>query len=487
MPNGKESQRRRRAVAFVEPPGGWIDRELEECTFVDERLAKRFRTLLEQLSDGTGESIPMACQDWANTKAAYRFLSNARVNEGDILAGHFQATRDRFAATEGNVLVLQDTSEFSYQRENPELIGFTRRVKTVRKQGKGVYGDAQVSTVCGILMHSSLAVTTEGLPLGLAAIKFWTRKKFVGRHALNKPNPTRVPIEAKESIRWLENLRQSSALFGEPDRCIHVGDRESDIYELFCTAQELGTHFVVRACVDRLAGDGEHTITDEMDDVSIKGLHQIELRDKRGNTREAVLELKCKRIKVLPPIGKHMRYPPLMLTVIHAQERDAPEGSEAIDWKLITDLPVRSRAEAIEKLNWYALRWKIEEFHKIMKSGCKAEESKLRTAERLVNLIAAFCIMSWRIFWMTMLNRSTEEISPKFALTPLEIDLLDRLVEDKTTTIPRQKRLSHYLIKIAQLGGYLARAHDPPPGNVVMWRGLARLTDIELGFALASQ
>jgi hypothetical protein len=486
MPNGKESQRRRGAVAFAEPLDSWIDRELEECTFVDERLGKRFRTLLEQLSDGTGETIPMACQDWANTKAAYRFFSNARVNEGDILAGHFQATRDRFAATEGNVLVLQDTSEFSYQRENPELIGFTRKVRTVRKQGKGVYGDAQISTVCGILMHSSLAITTEGLPLGLAAIKFWTRKKFVGRHALNKPNPTRVPIEAKESIRWLENLRQSSALFGEPDRCVHIGDRESDIYELFCTARELGTHFVVRACVDRLAGDGEHTIADEMDEAPIKGLHNIELRDKRGNIREAVLELKCKRIKVLPPIGKHKRYSPLILTVIHAQERDTPEGSEAIDWKLITDLPVRSRAEAIEKLDWYALRWKIEEFHKIMKSGCKAEESKLRTAERLVNLIATFCIMSWRIFWMTMLNRSTEEISPKFALTPLEIDLLDRLVKDKITT-PRHKSLSHYLTKIAQLGGYMARAHDPPPGNVVMWRGLARLTDIELGFALASQ
>jgi hypothetical protein len=128
----------------------------------------------------------------------------------------------------------------------------------------------------------------------------------------------------------------------------------------------------------------------------------------------------------------------------------------------------------------------IPDFHKIMKSGCKAEESKLRTAERLVSLIATFCIMSWRIFWMTMLNRSTEQISPKFALTPLEIDLLDRLVKDKATTL-RHKSLSHYLTKIAQLGGYLARAHDPPPGNVVMWRGLARLTDIELGFALASR
>jgi hypothetical protein len=466
---------------------GWIDRELSGCRFKDGRLEKRFRKLLEQLSQGTGESIPMVCQDWANTKAAYRFFANERVSEIDILAGHFQATRDRFAATDGTVLVLQDTSEFSYQREKPELIGFTRKVKTVRKQGTGVYGDAQVSTVCGLLMHSSLAITTEGLPLGLAAIKFWTRKKFVGRHALNKPNPTRVPIEAKESIRWLENLRDSNTLFGDPERCVHIGDRESDIYELFCTAAELGTHFVVRACVDRLAGDGQHTIADEMHEIEIKGLHRVKLRDKRGNMREAVLELKCKRIKVLPPVYKQRRYPPLMLTVIHAVEREAPEGSEAVDWTLMTDLPVRSRAEIIEKLDWYALRWKIEVFHKIMKSGCKAEESKLRTAERLVNLIATFCIMSWRIFWMTMLNRCADSMAPSFALIPLEIDLLDRMIKDKGEVASRRKTLSHYLTKIAKLGGYLARASDPPPGNTVMWRGLSRLTDIELGFALASQ
>ena len=189
----------------------------------------------------------------------------------------------------------------------------------------------------------------------------------------------------------------------------------------------------------------------------------------------------------MPPIGKQKRYPPLTLTVLHAQERDAPKGCEAIDWKLITDLPVRSRVEAIEKLDWYALRWKIEVFHKIMKSGCKAEDSKLRTAERLVNLVATFCIMSWRIFWMTMLNRSTTGAAPKFALTPLEIELLDRLVKDKKSQTSERTTLSHYLIKVAQLGGYLARANDPPPGNMVMWRGLARLTNIGMGFALASK
>ena len=101
----------------------WIDNELSGCKFADVRLDKRFRALVERLSEGVGETIPMACQDWANTKAAYRFLSNPRVGEEDILAGHFQSTRDRFRSTRGMILVLHDTTEFSFRREQPELIG----------------------------------------------------------------------------------------------------------------------------------------------------------------------------------------------------------------------------------------------------------------------------------------------------------------------------------------------------------------------------
>ena len=117
--------------------------------------------------------------------------------------------------------------------------------------------------------------------------------------------------------------------------------------------------------------------------------------------------------------------------MIHAQERGTPKNRKKIKWKLISDLPVASRADAIEKLEWYALRWKIEVFHKILKSGCKAEESKLRTAQRLTNLIAIFCILSWRVFWMTMLNRSAPDALPTLALTATEIAVLDRLVNDK--------------------------------------------------------
>jgi hypothetical protein len=454
----------------------WFDSEIAGCSLTDERLKTRLGKLLAQLGGAMGQSIPLVCQDWANTKAAYRFFSNERVNEADILAGHFQSTRDRVAASDGPVFVLHDTTEFTYKRENPKAVGITKRVFVGRDQA----GRPKSQTVCGILMHSSLAVTSDGLPLGLTAAKFWTRKKFKGTNALKKKvNPTRVPIDKKESVRWLENVQQSTELLGDPGRCVHIGDRESDIYELFCLSHEMGTHFLIRTCVDRLAGDGGHTIADEMEEVAVKGLHRIEVRDDRGEPDQAVLEIKYRKIRVLPPIGKQKKYPALTLTVIHAEERGTPKHREKIHWKLITDLLVQSRTAAIEKLQWYTKRWEIEVFHKILKSGCRAEESRLTTAQRLTNLIAVFCILSWRVFWMTMLNRSMPDAPPTLALTEVEIALLDQLVKDRNSH--RRKTLGHYLIKIARLGGYLARANDPPPGNMVMWRGLSRLTDIALG------
>jgi len=459
----------------------WIDQELAACKFSDPRLSKRFRTLLERLSEAIGESIPMACQDWSSTKAAYRFFSNERFTEEEILAGHIGATRDRFQASEGMNLVLHDTTEFSFQREKGGL-GLTR--KSFKKGTKGL---PEIYTKQGILMHSSLVVTTGGVPLGISAIKFWTRKKFKGANKLKrKINPARVPIGKKESIRWIENLKRSTTLLGEPGRCVHVGDRENDIYEFFCMAKEIGTHFIIRACNDRLAEDGSVRLFREMAKGPIKGLRRIEVRNKKGELSDAVLEIRYRRIQLRPPIGKHKEYPPLTLTVVFAQERGAPKGREKIDWKLITDLPVDSRNRAIEKLEWYALRWKIETFHKILKSGCKTEESKLRTANRLTRLIGVFCILSWRIFWLTMMARDAPEASPKLAFTTTEIQILDYIVKDK----PKKKwkrSMSKYLTKLARLGGYLARANDPPPGNKVIWRGLTRLTDIELGVMIGAK
>ena len=231
-----------------------------------------------------------------------------------------------------------------------------------------------------------------------------------------------------------------------------------------------------------LAGDGRHTISAAMRRVKVKAIHEIEVRDAKGTVSQATVKVKYQRLRVYPPVGKQKEYPPLMLTVIYAQEASTPRGREKIDWKLITNLPVRSRKDALEKLAWYAMRWRIETFHKILKSGCRAEASKLRTAQRIVNLIAVFCVLSWRIFWMTMMNRVAPAASPLVALTDVETQLLDTLLPERPKR--RKATLSTYLIKIARLGGYLARANDSPPGNMVMWRGLSRLTDIELGFLM---
>ena len=312
--------------------GRWFDEELSGCRLGDGRLDSRLRQLVERLAIGFGETIPLACQDSANTKAACRFFSNDRVSEEDILRGHFDATRRRFAASDGPILILHDTTEFSWRRRRPEAVGFTTKVSS----GKDKSGRDRMHTVCGFLMHSSLAATTDGSPLGVAAAKFWTRKKFKGTNALRKKiNPTRIPIEGKESMRWLDNLRQSTGLLGDPARCVHICDREGDIWELFCLARELDTHFLVRRCSDRLAGDGSRRVALIMAEEKVRGLHRVAVRDDKGKLGSTQVEISYRRITIRPPIAKQRRYPALMLTVLHAREPEEPVGRPRIDWMLI--------------------------------------------------------------------------------------------------------------------------------------------------------
>lgn len=227
-----------------------------------------------------------------------------------------------------------------------------------------------------------------------------------------------------------------------------MGDRESDIYELFCVAEEQHTNFLFRTCVDRVAGDGEMLVSEILARTPVKGCHCLTVEDKQGNTREAVLEVKFKSLIVHPPEYKKKFYPELKLTVLEARERKKPKKGEQIVWKLITNLPVFSLRSAIEKLEWYAMRWKIETFHKILK-------------------------------------REAPEGQPSLAFTKTEIRILRQRNKAKTSQLLNQKySVDSLILQVAKLGGYLARANDPPPGNLVIWRGLARLSDIQLGFEM---
>ena len=181
-----------RAAGFA---ATWVDREIAGCEFRDARLGKRFRTLLERIGSDIGQSIPFVCQDWANTKAAYRFLANHRVSEADILSGHFQSTRERLAAANDLVLVLHDTTEFTYQRDRPELIGLT---KCITNSKRDLAGNPRMYTACGILMHSSLAITTAGLPLGLCAVKFWNSRQVQGNRGAQKKDQSNAGPHREE-------------------------------------------------------------------------------------------------------------------------------------------------------------------------------------------------------------------------------------------------------------------------------------------------
>lgn len=458
----------------------WVGTETARCDLGDVRLNRRLEAMLAALIDRPGKSLPTAFQDWSNTKAAYRFFSNENVSEDKILEGHFAATGLRFEATNGPILILQDTTEFTFKRSAPEKVGFTK-ISTGRKMKEGRF---QKHAVCGLLMHASMAITPDGLPLGLTAAKFWSRSKFKGTAALKrKINPTRVPIKEKESMRWLDNLRLSTELTGAPERCVHIGDRESDIYELYCLAEELGTGFLVRSCVDRLAEDGGTTIAKVMAEVQSSGTHEVRFRDAQGKDHCAVLSVKHATMTVRPPIGKQKKYQHQDLQIIHAEELNPPEGRTPVFWKLITNLPVTAHADAVHKLDWYALRWKIETFFRTLKTGCRIEELRLATADRLANCIALCCVVAWRVSWLTMLSREAPKASPDAVFTNTERSLLERATPDRKRNVLRD--LNFYIRAVARLGGYLDRTSDAPPGTTVIWRGLSRLADLAEGVRIA--
>jgi len=259
----------------------------------------------------------------------------------------------------------------------------------------------------------------------------------------------------------------STELPGAPERCVHVGDRESDIYELYCLAAELGTNFVVRSCVDRLAQDGTTTIAKVMAQVQTSGIHEVRFRDAQGKNHCAVLSIRHATLTVRPPIGKQRKYGNHDLQIIYAEEFDPPEGRAPIFWKLITNPPVATHADALHKLECYALRWKIETFFRTLKTGCRIEALRLATAQRLANCIVLCCVVAWRVSWLTMLSRETLQTSPAAVFAEAERRMLRSAARDR----PRQEQrnLDFHVRAVARLGGYLDRSSDPPPGTTVIW------------------
>jgi hypothetical protein len=436
----------------------WAAQELATAHFGDARLAKRLvHIVADKLANPTA-SIPQASGSWAATKATYRFLDSKHVPADSIRTAHADATRSRIHHHD-TVLVLQDTTELLYT-SHPHTTGL---------------GELDHAGSKGLKVHSALAATLDGIPLGLVYQSVWARKAAPKvRKARKRPQAER------ESQRWLTTLTEAPQAIKAPTRLIVVADREADIYPLFIEPREERTDLLVRATYNRgLVGDRK--LEDVVKSVAWQGSRTVSIP---GNgtraARTATVQIGWTTVQLLPPqdYPRPASAPRPTLQLVVVEENEPPAGVKPLRWLLWTTLPVTNWDEAMLVVDAYRRRWLIERYHYVLKSGCGIEQLQLETAERLERALAVCCIVAWRLLWLTYQARETPDVACSDVFARHEWEALVCTVQGTPVPPAEPPTLREAVRMIAQLGGFLARKGDGEPGVKTLWRGLTRLEDI---------
>jgi hypothetical protein len=360
------------------------------------------------------------------------------------------------------VLAIQDTTD----------LDFTHHPAT-----KGL-GPLEHLTMRGLKVHSVLCVSSDGVPLGLVHQEVWARDpKAVGkRHRRRK-----LETKDKESQRWLSALGATQKAIPEGVRVITVADREADMYDLFAAPRKGGVELLIRASHNRRVHHEARYLWDAIRSTPPCGQLVVELkRSDDRPPRQAQLTLRFASLEIEPPVHhrKRGRLKPILVQVVLAEEEGPPAGAEAVCWLLLTTLPVRSFEEAVQCVGWYTYRWLVERYHFVLKSGCRVEELQLEEAERIHNALASYCIVAWRLLWLTYEARRNPDASCETVLEAHEWQSLYCTV-NKTLELPKRVPSLREAVRwTAQLGGFLGRRRDGEPGVKTIWRGLVRLHDI---------
>lgn len=459
----------------------WALKEFDSAKLGDTRLNNRLSILADRFAKSPVSPINQACENWAETKAAYRFFKNDNVSYKEITKSHIETTTERCSEF-STVLAIQDTTYFNYTKHSE-----TKGLGILTKN-KGKYKD---NNTVGLIMHSTLAVSTEGVPLGIIDQKIYSRaEQSKKKETLTKSEKEKLPIVEKESYRWLESLKNTHNKFNtkSSSNIVTVCDRESDIYDFFCVAKNLDSSVLVRANYNRKVNKKSNFshITGEklwslLRSKKCKGVIKIQVpKQKNKPDRVATCEIKFCDYKLTAPnnhIDSNIQ-PKLKMYAIYVYEKECPADIEPIEWMLITNIPITKIEQAFEKIEWYCLRWRIETWHKIIKSGLKVEDCRLSDAERLFRYLAVMSIVAWRIFWITLVARVAPEVSCYLFLSDLEWKILFTKFK-KNNEYPKNPPTTMQCVRwIAQLGGFLARKGDGDPGITHIWRGLKKFEDI---------
>jgi len=460
----------------------WADNEFGGAVLGDRRLTDRLVNSARAQASKPGRSFCAVVQgDWAAAKGYYRLIDqadDAAVTLEAIIAPHRQRTVQRMKA-HSTVLCIQDGTDVNYS-------------SLAQCEGLGVIGTNQTgATSRGLHLHSTLAVSTEGLPLGVLGAQCWAPEP---KSEDTRPVAQR-PLEEKKSFCWVKGLRESNELARElPEtRQVCVMDREADFFELFEQPRHRRVDLLVRAKHNRCTG-GESKLFDTLRDSEVRRRLRIPVPRKSARPKKskqkaragqvgriAEVELRYQSID-LPAPGQHKDKPPITLQVVHVHEPSPPSGSTRLEWFLLTTGEIESAEGAEQCLRWYCLRWRIEDWHRVLKSGCGIEELAHQTAQRLKRAIGINLVIAWRIMLMTLLGRECPELPAEILFSDLEIEVLQAYAVKKNCKAPTQ--LGEAVRLVAQIGGYLGRANDPPPGHQLMWEGLSQLGLLCEGFAL---
>lgn len=446
----------------------WATQELRYVRLGDARLNKRLVKMVEDLAAQPESSVPQACGDWAATKGAYEFWKNHKVKPDSIIMAHKQSTIERLREQD-TVIAIQDTTG----------LDFTHHPST-----RGL-GHLDHPATRGLKVHSCLAVSAEGVPQGLIHQQVWARDpKTLGK----KHKRSKLKTKDKESQRWLDTLSATQDAIPEGKQVITVADREADIYDLFALPRRAGSHLLIRATHNRRVDHEAKYLWKAIRESPVLGEMTVEI-GRRGDQppREATLTIRVASLSIRPPAlanGK-ASLQPIPVYMVLAEESAAPSGVKPVCWLLLATFPVETFQDAIRCVRHYSCRWLIERYHFVLKSGCGMEKLQLERADRIHRALATYCIVAWRLLWLTYEARYDPDSSCDRVLETYEWQSLYCYFHKTSVPPITPPSLHEAVVLIARLGGFLARRRDGEPGVKTIWRGLRRLHDIASGWQLS--
>lgn len=437
----------------------WVLAEFGSAQLGDARRTARLVALARALAERPEASLPQALENRAALKAAYRFFDNFDIPHQQILASHVLSSLERLRG-QAVILAVQDTTYLDYSG-HPATQGLGPM------SGQGGWG---------LLCHGTLAFTPQRLPLGVLALRTWARDP---QQPKRRESRRQRSLQDKESYKWIDSLQRVAALQEQlpGSLLVSVADREGDIYEYLAAARALGVDILVRAAYDRNVEESRGQVRATLAAAPIVARKHLVLpRRGRQAARVAKLTLRACPLTVQAPVnGPAKGLAPISLWGLWAYEPRPPAKSEPLDWLLLTTVAVDSSQQALQRLDWYATRWGIEIWHKILKSGCHIEARQLESFERLQRLLTLYAVIAWRILYATMLSRLVPQMSCTAILNEDEWQALYCRIHRTPVpcaTAPPLRQAVHW---IAQLGGFLGRTGDGEPGVKTLWQGFQYL------------